>query len=108
MSDDEAIRGKVIVQDLASIDPAVTSEYPCSFGGAGDPVDRPLILANDCLHLRATRWTERRWGRDEGWRVDALRRLGTVQDQLRQGKPASQGHVERILAALEASLDDAD
>ncbi|TVR29387.1 MAG: hypothetical protein EA388_15585 [Nitriliruptor sp.] len=108
MSDAEAIEAEAIVRDLASIDPSVGAEYACFFCGAGDPVDRPTIHADDCLHLRAARWTERRWERDEGWREDAVQRLEAVRDQLRQGRQASRGHVERILAALEAGIDETE
>ena len=106
MSDDETIEAESIVGDRAGIDPVVTSEYACFFCGAGDPVDRPVSHADDCLHLRASRWAERRWERDEGWREDVLRRLDAVQVQLRKGRPAAQEQVERTLTALEASVDD--
>ena len=105
MSDDEATKAESIVTDLADSDPAVASEYRCHFCGAGDPVDRPIIHADDCLFLRATRWAERRWERDEGWRVDALRRLEAVQARLREGHHASAEHVRRSLDALETSID---
>ena len=106
MSDAEASDAEAIVRDLASIDPSVKSERACFFCGAGDPVDRPTIHADGCLHLQATRWADRRWESEEGWREDALRRLSAVERQLRQGRSASRDQVERDVAALEASMDE--
>lgn len=106
MDDAEAIEAVSIIRDLADTDPAIT--YACFFCGAGDPVDRPIIHDDHCLYLRATRWTEHRWEREEGWRVDALRRLDAVQERLRDGRPASRGLVERTLADLEAITDEAE
>jgi hypothetical protein len=105
MSDAGAIEAESIVRDLADVDPGVASDHACFFCGAGDPVDRPIVHADDCLHLRATRWAERRWERDEGWRDDALRRLEAVQEQLRQGRQASREDLERSLASLEAGIE---
>lgn len=108
MSDAEGIEAESIIRDLANVDPAGKSEHACFFCGAGDPVDRPMMHSDDCLHLRSVRWTERRWERDEGWRDEALRRLDAVQGQLRQGRQASRGQVEQSLAALEDSMGETE
>lgn len=106
MTHQERGEAEAIVLALANIDPTVTAAYECFFCSAGDPVDRPTRHDEGCLHLRATRWTERRWEREEGWREDALRRIEAVQQQLRQGQPASRDLVERTLAELETSLNE--
>lgn len=89
-------RAEAIVRALANIDPGLASEYACFFCGAGDPLDRPIVHDDDSPSLRATRWAEGRWERDEGWRRDALRRLDAAQARLLEG---GQAHASRCSAS---------
>ncbi len=103
MSDDLA-EAEAIVRALAATE--TSCAYTRVFCGASDPVDKPIIHADDCLHARAARWAERRWMREEGWRLDALRRLDEVQKRLRWGAAASKDDVEQALAGLEARIEE--
>lgn len=101
---DEMAEAESIVRALAAADPS--SDYACVFCGAPDPVDKPTVHDAACLHVRATRWVERRWMREEGWRLDTLRRLDEVQARLRRGAAASKDDVEQAVARLEARIEE--
>ena len=101
---DDMAEAESIVRALAAAEPS--SDYACVFCGAPDAVDKPIVHGDACLHARATRWVERRWMRDEGWRLDALRRLDEVQQRLRRGDAASKDDVEQALAGLEARIEE--
>jgi hypothetical protein len=95
---------EAIVRALAATEPS--SNYACAYCGAPDPVEKPTVHDDACLHARAVRWIERRWMRNEGWRLDALRRLDEVQQQLRRGAAASKDDVEQALTGLEARIEE--
>ena len=103
MNDDMA-EVESIVRALAAAEPS--SDYACVFCGAPDPVDKPTVHNDACLHARAARWVERRWMREESWRLDVLRRLDEVQARLRRGAAASQDDVEQALTGLEARIEE--
>ena len=87
---------------LAGTDPS--ANYACVFCSAGDPVDKPMVHDDACLHARAARWVDRGWMREEGWRLDALRRLEEVQHRLWRGAAASRAEIDRALTGLEAGI----
>jgi hypothetical protein len=101
---DNMAEAEALVRALAAAEPS--SDYACVFCGAADPVDKPTVHDDACLHARAARWVERRWMRDEGWRLDALRRLDEVQQRLWRGAAASKDDVEQALTGLESRIEE--